>query len=196
LKTQPVAVILPEITGEKTTALETRPDDGRTYWLIPLTQGYSAMVSLSGYQRFSHLKWTATVQRRNGVIVRVYAYRLERGADGKWHNLFLHRAVMDAKPGQKVDHRKRGMSTLDCRESNLRFATYSQNNANKTPRVGKHGFFGIHRGSGSNRWYGAVCINRKSHHTKRFPSPELAAAARDVLARRLHGEFAVLNFPA
>jgi hypothetical protein len=160
--------------------------------LIPLTQGYSALVDPEDFRRFAHLKWTATVQKRADGSLRVYAYRLERGADGKWHNYFLHRAVMDAAPGQKFDHEDR--NTLNCRRYNLRPATYSQNAANTSRRPGKYGFLGVDSQT-PGAYRGRVYADGRSYTTKTFPSPVLAAVARDVLARELHGEFAVFNFP-
>lgn len=181
MNTQPAALILPESNGTKTTTLEIR-----------LTQGYSALVDPEDFLRFGHLKWTATVQRRKGVVVRVYAYRLERGADGKWHNLFLHRAVMDAKPGQ-VDHRERGMSTLDCRKTNLRFATSSQNACNSIRAANKHGFIGVDSQTGGS-FRGRVSVEGRCYITKTYRHAVLAAIARDELARLHHGPFAVFNF--
>ncbi len=49
------------------------------------------------------------------------------------------------------------------------------------------------RESGPN-FYGTVQVDGKAHYTRTFPCPILAAAARDVLAWQLHGEFATLNF--
>jgi len=39
-----------------------------------------------------------------------------------------------------------------------------------------------------------VILSGAKHHTETFPCPILAAAARDVLASQLHGNFAALNF--
>lgn len=161
---------------------------GRTaFCTIPLTRGYVALVDAEDYARFGHLRWCAMpMQRSSGV----YAHR------GMWENgkkcrtILLHRAILDASPSQIVDHING--DTLDNRRSNLRITDRYGNARNRRVPVGTSGFTGVKpRGA---RWVGCVKTLGRLHYTKSFPSPVLAAAARDVLARQLHGEFAVLNF--
>lgn len=157
---------------------------------IPLTHGYSAVVDPEDFERFGHLKWCAAIQRTRGF--RVYAKRGVVRPDGSIETIFLHRAIMGAGPGQKVDHRSR--NTLDCRRQNLRWASHFQNACNRIRNAEpRYGFIGVESQTpGSFR--GLVTVSRRKHYTTTFPSPILAAAARDVLAQQLHGEFAVLNF--
>lgn len=159
------------------------------YREIPLTRGYVALVDPEDFERFGHLKWSASVQRRRGF--RVYAFRSEWDANGKCHSIFLHRLILNAGAGVWVDHRSR--NTLDCRKSNLRFATPSQNAANVSRRATKHGFIGVDSQTpGSYR--GRVTANDKTYWTPTYRCPVLAAAARDLLAQQHFGEFAVPNF--
>jgi hypothetical protein len=161
-----------------------------TFALIPLTRGYFARVDLEDFERFGRHKWTATVQRRKDGSLRVYAYRNVRGQDGKYHTIFLHRAIKNATPEQKVDHESR--NTLDCRRHNLRWASRRQNVFNRICRPNSLGFIGVYlKGNG---YRGRVMIDGRTRYTPAFPTIALAAAARDVLAKQLHGEFAVLNF--
>jgi hypothetical protein len=157
--------------------------------LIPLTMGYSARVDPEDLERFGRFKWTASVVYYKERLVGVYAYR-KVCANGKKKTVYLHREIMGAGPGQKVDHISR--ETLDCRKSNLRWATTSQNGCNRHTIKASHGFHGII--AARKNWYGVVSVSGRSYYTKVFPSPVLAAAARDVLAQQLHGEFATLNF--
>lgn len=161
------------------------------YKLIPLSQGYWVLVSPEDYARFGHLKWSAAVQKKNGVVKRVYAFRSE-WIDGKCYSIFLHRLIMGAGKGQKVDHEDR--NTLNCRRYNLRFATQRQNCFNRIQKISKHGFIGLESQT-PGRFRGRVSAGNVNRYTTTFSSPELAAAARDLLAIEMHGEFAVLNFP-
>jgi hypothetical protein len=75
----------------------------------------------------------------------------------------------------------------------LRLTDRIGNARNVRRKPGKHGFVGVHsRTKGS--YHGTVSVRRKPHYTRTFPCPILAAAARDVLAQRLHGVFHVPNF--
>lgn len=149
---------------------------------IPLTKGYSALVDPEDFERVSAHSWCANVCDGS-----VYAFRMECGRP-----VYLHRWLLGVTDRQiRVDHVNR--DTLDYRRRNLRPATQSQSNANRRSAPNKLGFLGVHsRETGA--FHGRVKLDGRFHYTTTFPSPVLAAAARDVLAEKLHGEFAVLNF--
>jgi len=151
------------------------------YSLIPLTKGYTAKVDHAAFERFGKFNWCALIDFKTG---NVYAAR-----DSK--TTLLHRLIMESPAGMLVDHINR--DTLDCRRSNLRIVTKQQNLLNRRfKRVSASGFIGVHP-SGPN-FCGVVMLNGRAHRTRVYPCPILAAAARDVLAQELHGEFAALNF--
>lgn len=153
---------------------------------IELTRGRVALVDEEDFLRFGHLKWTAgSFGRRTG-----YAYRSEWVGE-KCRSILLHRAILGAAPGQIVDHING--DTFDNRRANLRIVSASQNAFNTRRSPSRYGFVGI-TSQTSGRYQGRVYVGRRAHYTKSFSSPVLAAAARDVLARQLHGEYAVLNF--
>lgn len=103
-------------------------------------------------------------------------------------NVYLHRIIMVAKPGEYIDHING--NGLDCRRANMRKATNAQNTANST-RHNPNGFRGVHR-SGA-RW--AAQIEASGVKTKKtFATPEDAARAYDEMAVAAFGEFAKLNF--
>lgn len=151
---------------------------------IPLTRGYQAIVDPVDFELHGQFKWCAMVQPiKNGELA--YATRWSNG-----RIIRLHVEIKGAKVGFFVDHANR--NTLDCRRDNLRWATRSQSGANRVQHPPKAGFTGVApNGSG---YRGRVKKDNRQHYTATYPSPVLAAAARDVLAQRLHGEFAVLNF--
>lgn len=112
---------------------------------------------------------------------------------GKQYNYKAHRMILGLPEGntQIVDHVNR--NPLDNRRANLRICTRSQNcmNRKSTPRSGFKGV--VQNGSG---WAAHIKMNRKVHHLGTYRTKEEAARAYDSAAKRMFGEFAVLNFDA
>lgn len=104
----------------------------------------------------------------------------------------MHRLIMDAKPGEIVDHINR--DALDNRRSNLRIVNATQSTVNTSPKRGTSSRFkGVTPERG--RWRAQI------HHHKRpiwlgvFDTEEEAARVYDVAARSIFGDCAYLNFP-
>jgi len=100
--------------------------------------------------------------------------------------VLLHRVIMSAAKGQFVDHANR--NKMDNRRSNLRFVTRSQNSINRGHRAD---YRGVRLEDG--KWRASIGVNRKNIKLGRFDTPEAAAAAYNEAAKKLHGQFAVLN---
>jgi hypothetical protein len=98
----------------------------------------------------------------------------------------MHRQILNAKPGQIVDHRNR--NGLDNRRENLRFATSAQNNINRTYR-------GRFSPDPSGMYRARIAFQGKRIHLGMFATPEEAAKAYDAKALELYGEFANLIHP-
>jgi hypothetical protein len=153
--------------------------------IVPLTQGYQAIIDDEDAERVFTRRWTAqtSVKRHNAV------YAKSRTLDG---SIQLHRFIMNAPTGMDVDHING--NGLDNRRINLRVATRSQNLSNIKTRRGKFGYLGVHQNVGG-KFRAEVCRNYKTHRVSgSFYTAEEAALARDELAIRLFGEFASLNF--
>lgn len=104
---------------------------------------------------------------------------------------------MNAPKGLQVDH-KNG-NTLDCRRSNLRICTNAQNNQNKKKhRDNISGYKGVsffRWGNRSKRWKANIFAHGKHYRMGYFHTAKEAAKAYDIMALKLHGEYASLNFP-
>lgn len=157
--------------------------------LVPLTRGYSALVDEADYERVSALKWQVSL--RDG---RAYAKAHVPGS-GKHGKIFLmHRFLKGiTDPRIKVDH-KDG-DGLHNWQDNLRAANNRQNISNqKKHKDCKNKFKGVTRRP-DGTWRAQIMAQYKKKNLGNFPTEEAAAHGYDEAARRLHGEFAYLNFP-
>ena len=102
----------------------------------------------------------------------------------------MHRFLMNAKPGQIVDHINH--DRFDCQKKNLRICTYHQNNCKVGPK-NKAIYKGVTKNS-TNRWVAHIYQNGQKIRLGYFLNPEDAAKAYDIAAKNIHNEFAYQNF--
>ena len=117
---------------------------------------------------------------------------LVRSTTKKFYKI-LHRYIMNAKPGQQIDHIDR--NKLNNQRSNLRFCNYTQNQANTPKKPDLTSVYkGVHWDKQKKRWKTQIKFNQKVIYLGRFQSEIEAAKAYDVKAKDLFGEFAKTNF--
>jgi hypothetical protein len=105
-------------------------------------------------------------------------------------NYLLHRVVLQPGKGQVVDHINH--DKLDNRRINLRICTSKENLRNRV--VHKNNMSGIKGVRAHGRKFLArISADGTNHYLGLFPTREEAAAAYDVAAKELFGEFAHLN---
>lgn len=103
------------------------------------------------------------------------------------HN--LHRVILGSVDGYETDHING--DKLDNRKSNLRHVTRNQNQWNSRPYKGRS-----HKGAFITKfgtWQVKVGYMGKQYYFGTFKTLEEAKRVYDREARRLHGEYAVLN---
>lgn len=161
--------------------------------IIPLTRGLVALVDDEDHAALSHFKWYPHPAK---VKCRTTYYASRKGGVGESTTVYMHRAVMDAGPGQLVDHADR--DGLNNQRSNLRFCTPTQNLANSR-RPNASGFRGVSidkaRALHKRPWCAFIQDAGRSKLVGRFETPEAAARAYDRAASALFGAYAQLNFP-
>lgn len=152
---------------------------------IPLTHGKKALIDDADFALVTQSRWYAFYSKSGGW----YAARGPQRNNGE---RFLHRVLMGVPRGVKIDH-KDG-DGLNCRRSNMRVATQSQNGFNrKLQRNNKSGFRGVYRARG--KWRAQIKVNGKITALGYHETPEQAARAYDAKVLEVAGEFARLNFP-
>jgi hypothetical protein len=145
--------------------------------LLSSEAGYCFQVqdrSTANYQRF----YVKARRNRNGTA-----------------KPYLHRLIMGSPTKKDVDHING--DGLDNRRCNLRITDRSRNMANQRRPVGPSGYRGV-RQSNSGKckpWSAIITVNRRLIYSCGHPTPEAAARARDALALKYFGKYAVLNFP-
>ncbi|MHC4389402.1 MAG: HNH endonuclease, partial [Planctomycetota bacterium] len=100
--------------------------------------------------------------------------------------------LINVPEGYVIDHING--DGLDNRKANLRLATVAQNAWNANKRNPRSGYKGVCFAGEKRLWRAAIVCNRKRIHLGYFRDRTTAAKAYDTAAKRLHGEFASLNF--
>lgn len=149
---------------------------------IQLSKGQVALVDDEDFEWLSKYAWWAHWHRPSKQ------YKARTTIKGKNH--FMHRMVLNAPKGRQVDHRNGNQ--LDNRRENLRLCTHGQNQANRRP-YNKTGYKGVCV-TRCGTFTAYLMSNKKHNYLGAFSTPEDAARAYDAAAKKLHGDFAYLNF--
>jgi hypothetical protein len=149
---------------------------------IPLSgkvgKGKSILVDNEDYEMLIQHSWYL---RRDGYVA--------CGLDGK--TVLIHRLIMAAKKGRKVDHINH--DKLDNQKANLRLCTHSENMMNQRKFKGISKFKGVSFNKRQSSWFANITKNKKPFFLGYFDTEEEAAIAYNKKAKELFGEFAYLN---
>lgn len=154
--------------------------------LIPLHSrkflGLFAVVDDADYELVNQFKWCPAKRAKT-----FYAVTNIYEADGKHKMPYLHRLITGFNG--EVDHISR--DGLDCRRSNLRPASSSQNNQNQDRR-GRTGFKGVW--IARNRFSAFIGGSREGRtYLGMFDTAVEAARAYNEAALERYGEYALIN---
>ncbi len=159
---------------------------------IKLTRGMVALVDDRDYDFLIQWKWHANPSTTNGCF---YARRTIRVGKGV-KRIYMHRLIMQADSGIKVDHIDR--NGLNNQRSNLRLCTRQQNTFNTNNRKRKSPYKGVSKKEDYDRkkpWRACFKANGKQMLFGHFETEIEAAICYDINVLKFRGEFAVLNFP-
>jgi len=150
---------------------------------IELTRGKVAIVDDDMFDELNRHKWYA-------AWIDGHWYAMRIGPRPKRHKISMARTIMDAQPGELVDHRD-NEATLDNRRSNLRICTASQNAANSKKRANcSSKYKGVYWHKPSGKWLVQIGIHGKRIHLGYFDNEDDAGRAYNRAAIEQWGEFA------
>lgn len=139
-----------------------------TYKVPTLDVDQTYLIDAEDYPRVSKHKWRS---------INKYAVATINGKA-----VALQRFLLDAKPGQTVDHIN--INVLDNRKSNLRYATHALQSLNRKG-YNKYGIKGIeehlYKNGGSPRYSAYFRNNSKQYHSPCYNTVEEAIFARFIL---------------
>lgn len=145
---------------------------------VQLTKGYVAFVDDDDYERINSFRWH-------------YCNGYARRRDGRGYRMMACE-VLQVPNGTLLDHANR--NKLDNTKANLRHATWSQNMMNKDyAYIGEHGYRGVSRDKRRPRFIARMKHDGRYLFIGTYDTAVLAAAAYNLTAKELRGEFAVLN---
>lgn len=150
---------------------------------IQLSRGQFAIVDDDDVEWLSYFSWhVMPAVRPNGGF---YAATSVGN-----RTVYLHRLIMRAETGQTVDHIN--SDKLDCRRTNLRIATRTEQARNSIAKGGRSAFKGVSLHE-SGRWRAEIELPGRKRIVKYAGTEVDAARLYDDLAREHFGIFAKLN---
>lgn len=156
---------------------------------IQLTQLQVAFVDDSDYEWLVGMgSWFAHFHPSYAGGGRFMADRKAKRADGKRTNIYMHRAIMDAQPGEYVDHVDG--NPLNNQRDNLRPSTKSQNAMNTGRRSqNTSGLRGVSWHKAKQKWRARIQVECKAIHLGYFDSLEEASTCHEAAREKHFGQY-------
>jgi len=148
-------------------------------------KGYIVLIDDEDLEKFSKYKWRINNGRGPYVVCSIWI-------NLKTTKMLLHRYLIDAPVGKKVDHINH--NTLDNRKCNLRICSSAENSQNNT-KNNKIKTSSKYKGVSkrNDHWRASIKSNNIYHFLGCYGTEEEAAHAYNIAAQEFNGEFASLN---
>lgn len=144
----------------------------------PLSNGGVTLIDAEDLPKIKGHKWYQHM-----------GYARARVAHGELH---MSHMIMPCPDGMFIDHINR--NKLDNRKANLRVVTRSQNNANRSSFKNSTSVYkGVHWNKKSGLWEATIKKDGHQISLGMFDNEVAAASAYNANARKIWGEYAVLN---
>lgn len=158
--------------------------------------GYKFLVDSEDFELANDRRWKAFVfskRRKNGEWGKKFIYLTRRiYKDGKQTTEYLHRNIINAPKGMRVDHING--NTLDFRRSNLRLCTHAENKANTDKYINNSsGFKGVCWHKQRGKWLATIEVKGVQKNLGIYHTKESAAMAYNIAAEKHFGKFAKYN---
>jgi hypothetical protein len=153
--------------------------------MICTRAGHSFLIDAEDWPWISGFKWSVSSDGGGRMYVSTRF--------GK-KKIYLHRMLLKAPDGQRVDHRSG--NPLDNRKANLRLATHQQNmfNRRKAQTYGRKpttsSFKGVSWDNSCGRYKARIMKDRVNHYLGSFMDERSAAMAYARAEQEMFGEFA------
>ncbi len=150
---------------------------------------HSFLIDAEDWPTISGFKWSVSSDGGDRMYV---STRIEG------RKIYLHRVLLKAPPGKRVDHCSG--DPLDNRKANLRLASHQQNMFNRRKAHTYRGkptastFKGVTWERSRGRYKARIKKNGIYHYLGQFYDPRKAALAYDHAALEMFGEYAQPNF--
>lgn len=152
------------------------------YYILYTTKGEPFYIDSDDYDRVKNYLWNRTP---DGYIT---------ANIGRGKTMSLHRFIMGFPKNKLVDHIGGETSRNDCRKSNLRIATKSQNSINKKMQSNNSsGCVGVSFDNSKQKWRAEIWLKGKRIHLGWFKNYDDAVRKRQEAEEEYFGEWSYKN---
>ena len=159
---------------------------------IPLNKGATLFVDREVWEKLKEFQEGKWYLHHQGYAIQTWNKILSKQISTLAHQLVWKFYEGEIPKGYELD--LINQNKLDCRISNLRLATRSQNRMNTHPIENKTSKYkGVSFFKRNGKWRAQIKIDKRLKHLGYFDSEELAAQCYNRIALNLFGEFACIN---